>query len=112
VDDMGAGFSSLRYLTELRPDFVKLDRDLVVRAEKGDDAARGAMDTIIRTAKNLNIAVIAEGIETPAQMAVCVGAGVDYLQGFLFARPACPPEAVNRAPFAVPPVREELRRAA
>ncbi len=105
VDDMGAGFSSLRYLTELRPNFVKLDRDLVVRAERGEESAQSAMDSIVSTAKNLNIAVVAEGIETREQRALCLSVGVDYLQGFLFARPACPPERVNALAFEEPLLR-------
>jgi EAL domain-containing protein (putative c-di-GMP-specific phosphodiesterase class I) len=97
VDDMGAGFSSLEYLTTLRPDYVKLDRALVVRAEH-DPAARQALDIIVAQAQQLEIHVIAEGIETEAQRLMCREAGVDFMQGFLFARPANPPEAIR--PFA------------
>ncbi len=92
VDDMGAGFSSLEYLTALRPDFVKLDRDLVVQAEH-EKAARQSMDIIIAQAKQLGIEVIAEGIETESQMQMCRAAGVDYMQGYLFGLPANPPQA-------------------
>ena len=92
VDDMGAGFASLQYLTELRPEFVKIDRDLMTRAEH-DGEARRDLDLIVGKAKQLGIAVIAEGIETPSQMQLSTDAGVDYMQGFLFARPANPPEA-------------------
>lgn len=92
VDDMGAGFSSLQYLTALRPDFVKLDRDLVVRAEH-EETARRNMDLIIRQAKRLEIQVIAEGIETEAQKEMCREAGADFLQGFLFGPPANPPQS-------------------
>lgn len=97
VDDMGAGFSSLEYLTTLRPDYVKLDRALVVRAEH-DPAARQDLDIIIAQAQQLEIHVIAEGIETEGQRLMCREAGVDFMQGFLFARPANPPEAVR--PFS------------
>lgn len=94
VDDMGAGFSSLQYLTALRPDFVKLDRDLVVRAEH-DGEARQNFARIIARAQQLDIQVIAEGIETEEQMAMCREAGVEFMQGFLFARPANPPDTVR-----------------
>lgn len=97
VDDMGAGFSSLEYLTALRPDYVKLDRDLVVRAEH-NSSARQTMDLIVAQAKQLGILVIAEGIETEGQMRLCQEAGTDFLQGFLFARPANPPETVRPLP--------------
>ncbi len=92
VDDMGAGFSSLEYLTALRPDFVKLDRDLVVQAEH-KASARQSLDVIISQANQLGIKVIAEGIETEEQMQMCRGAGVDFMQGFLFGLPANPPQA-------------------
>jgi EAL domain-containing protein (putative c-di-GMP-specific phosphodiesterase class I) len=92
VDDMGAGFSSLEYLTALRPDYVKLDRDLVVRAEH-DTSARQNLDMIITQAKQLEIKIIAEGIETESQMQMCQAAGADFMQGFLFGRPANPPQA-------------------
>ncbi len=94
VDDMGAGFSSIEYLTALHPDYVKLDRALVVDAEN-DNAARQKMAEIIDTAKHLGICVIAEGIETRTQRQVCLDLGADLLQGFLFARPANPPQSVR-----------------
>lgn len=94
VDDMGAGFATLEYLTVLRPDYVKLDRDMVVRAEQ-DGAVREKMESVVARARDLHIRVIAEGIETPAQRDLCLDCGVDLLQGFLFARPANPPECVR-----------------
>jgi len=90
VDDMDAGYSSLQYLTALQPDFVKIDRDLVVRAEL-EKEARKKMDLIVSQAKSLGIAVIAEGIETPEQLHLCREAGTDFLQGYLFGLPANPP---------------------
>ena len=94
VDDMGAGFSTLEYLAALRPDYVKLDRALVVRAEH-DRSARQNLDLVVAQARRLEIQVIAEGIETESQMHMCRDAGADFLQGFLFARPANPPETVR-----------------
>lgn len=102
VDDMGAGFASLQYLADLRPDYVKIDRDLMVRAEHEDDARRD-LDLIVRKAKEMGIFVIAEGIETTAQMQLSLDAGVDYMQGFLFARPANPPEAFRTGLRIMPP---------
>lgn len=92
VDDMGAGFSSLEYLTALRPDFVKLDRDLVTQAEH-KSSAKQSMDVIIAQANQLGIKVIAEGIETESQMQMCRSAGVDFMQGYLFGMPTNPPQA-------------------
>ena len=94
VDDMGAGFASLEYLTALHPDYVKLDRDLVVRAEH-EPSARQSLDLIIGEAKQLGIQVVAEGIETESQRLMCRDAGADFLQGFLFGKPANPPVVIT-----------------
>ena len=93
IDDMGAGFTSAEYILSLQPDFVKLDRDFVLEAEKSR-IGRRAMDSIISTSHANHARVIAEGIETIEQMRLCVESGVDLLQGFLFAKPACPPQQV------------------
>jgi EAL domain-containing protein (putative c-di-GMP-specific phosphodiesterase class I) len=94
IDDMGAGFSGVEYITSLKPDFVKLDRELVLAAQTRAEG-RVQMDRIISASHQHGASVIAEGIETEAQMKLCVDAGANFLQGFLFAKPACPPQAVN-----------------
>jgi EAL domain-containing protein (putative c-di-GMP-specific phosphodiesterase class I) len=94
IDDMGAGFTGVEYITSLQPDFVKLDREFVLQAE-ATSLGRRAMDTMISKSHASNARVIAEGIETTEQMQMCINAGVDFLQGFLFAKPACPPQAVT-----------------
>ena len=112
VDDLGAGFAALPYLDALRPDYAKIDRQLVVDAAQ-DDAARVRLEQIIAAAKRLNIRVIAEGIETPEQLHVCRQAGADFLQGYLFARPAYPPAASDQTHFAAAPsTLSSLRRQA
>ncbi len=93
VDDMGAGHTSIEYLRELHPDFVKIDRDIVVNAVH-DEAVQAELHHVVKIAKDLGIQVIMEGLETPEQVRVCVDAGADYLQGFYFARPANPPQQV------------------
>lgn len=93
LDDISSGFTSLQYVSELAPDYVKLDRDLVTAAA-GSSSARHTLDSITNLAHKLNIRVVAEGIETSSEMRVCTEAGVDYLQGFLFARPANPPHPI------------------
>ena len=94
VDDMGAGFTSIAYVEALRPDYVKLDRDLVVEAERSADA-RGKLAEVVRASQGFGAKVIAEGMETAAQAQMCVDVGVDYMQGYLFAKPAVPPQAVK-----------------
>lgn len=98
VDDMGAEFSSLEYLTALCPDYVKIDGDIISQAEK-DPQTHRKLDALVRVANQLNACIIAEGIETRRQMQFCMELGVDYLQGFLFATPANPPEDVAAEPW-------------
>lgn len=93
LDDIGSGFSSLQHLTDLQPDYVKIDRHICASAAT-ISAARHTLTSIVGLARKIGSKVVAEGIETEKQMAVCVNAGVDFLQGFLFAQPAAPPEAV------------------
>jgi EAL domain-containing protein (putative c-di-GMP-specific phosphodiesterase class I) len=94
VDDMGAGFTSIAYVEALRPDYVKLDRDLMVEAEASTEA-RDRLVEVVRASQGFGAKVIAEGMETAAQAAMCADAGVDYMQGFLFAKPAVPPQTVR-----------------
>ncbi len=94
VDDMGAGHTSIEYLRELKPDFVKIDRDIVVNAVD-DHIVRAELHKVVQIAKNLGIQVIMEGLETQEQVGVCLDAGADYVQGFYFARPANPPQQVE-----------------
>jgi diguanylate cyclase (GGDEF)-like protein/PAS domain S-box-containing protein len=96
VDDMGAGFTSIAYVEALRPDYVKLDRDLVVEAERSPEA-RQRLAEVVRASQGFGAKVIAEGMETVAQASMCADVGVDYMQGFLFAKPAVPPQAVRVA---------------
>jgi len=93
LDDIGSGYSSLRYLSELLPNYVKIDRNLVAAATI-QSATRHTLDSIVRLAKRLGVKVIAEGVETRDHLRVCVEAGADYLQGFFFGRPANPPQPV------------------
>ncbi len=98
LGDISSGFSAPRYLGELMPDFVKIDRELVAKCASST-ASRQGLETLVSMARRLRIGVIAEGIETVEQMRVCAAAGAEYLQGFLFARPAMPPEAVSSSLF-------------
>lgn len=94
LDDISSGFASLQYLADLVPDYAKIDRNLVWSAAE-NSASRHTLDSLAGLARKLNVKVIAEGIENVCQMHVCQEAGVEYMQGFLFARPAAPPEPVQ-----------------
>lgn len=86
IDDFGTGHSSLRYLKELPMDIVKIDRSFVKDLpDDTDDAA--IANTIIAMAHNLNYEVVAEGIETEAQIQFLSNSDCDYGQGFHYAKP-------------------------
>jgi len=90
LDDLGAGFSSLNMLHELRPDIVKLDMELVRGIDK-DPYKASICRTLLQLANDLGIASVAEGVETVGEWEVLRDAGATYLQGFLFAKPSAPP---------------------
>lgn len=85
LDDFGTGYSSLSYLARLPAHLVKIDRAFIseIGSERGDRLVR----TIIDIAHDLGLDVVAEGIETSAQLDFVRRAGCDYGQGFLIARP-------------------------
>jgi EAL domain-containing protein (putative c-di-GMP-specific phosphodiesterase class I) len=94
VDDLGAGYSNLKYIADLYPEVVKLDRDLIVNVEKQPRLHR-LVCSIVRMCEDLGAKVVAEGIETPAELEAVIEAGVHYAQGYLLARPASPAPEVD-----------------
>ena len=83
LDDFGTGYSSLNYLRRFSIDELKIDRSFVALLpdEPGDAAI---VTTIIAIARNLNLRVTAEGVETAAQLEFLKAAACDFVQGFLF----------------------------
>jgi EAL domain-containing protein (putative c-di-GMP-specific phosphodiesterase class I) len=92
LDDLGAGFAGLNLLSPLRPDFIKLDMGLIRDVDR-DPYKAGVVAQLLVMARRLGIGTVAEGIETESELAFVREHGVDYVQGFLIARPACPPAA-------------------
>tara|TARA_R110000850_G_scaffold102387_6_gene211392 strand:+ start:4572 stop:6320 length:1749 start_codon:yes stop_codon:yes gene_type:complete len=89
LDDLGAGHSSLRHWSELRPDFVKLDRHFISGIDR-EPAKREFLRSILDVARSLDCQLIAEGVETAAEH-LCLwelDRGLALLQGFYFARPS------------------------
>ena len=87
VDDAGAGFSSLRHVIELKPAFVKLDIGLI-RGVDSDDARRALVAGMVHFATETGCLLVAEGIETEAELSALRTLGVGFGQGFLLGRPA------------------------
>lgn len=87
VDDAGAGAANFGHIVELRPDFVKLDQSLVRRVNEnlGRQALVVAMRHFARTA---GCRLVAEGVEEEAEATALEALGVEYVQGYLFGRPA------------------------
>jgi len=87
IDDAGAGFASLRHTLLLRPDMVKVDISLT-RDIDIDRAKRALTSALTSFADEMGMAIIAEGIETQAELDTLVSLGVPFGQGFFLARPA------------------------
>jgi EAL domain-containing protein (putative c-di-GMP-specific phosphodiesterase class I) len=86
IDDFGTGYSSLNYLRQFAVDFLKIDRSFVVDIAS-NPRDRAVVVAIIELAKALDIAVVAEGVETEPQATFFCEARCDEFQGFLFCRP-------------------------
>ncbi|MBW2527233.1 MAG: GGDEF domain-containing protein [Deltaproteobacteria bacterium] len=98
LDDFGTGYSSLSYLHELPYDTLKIDRSFVSRLGPTDahDAVKSSnaiVHAMVVLARNLDMAVVAEGVETPEQANWLKRVGCDYAQGYFYARPVPAAEA-------------------
>ncbi|SDT93996.1 EAL domain-containing protein [Stappia sp. ES.058] len=87
IDDFGAGYAGLKLLANFQPDLVKIDMDLV-RDIDTSPARQAIVAGIMGICRQLDITVLAEGIETEAELTVLRAAGVSLAQGYYLARPA------------------------
>ena len=87
IDDLGAGYSNLRYIADLHPHMVKLDRALVTGLGRNGRMQR-LVSSIVALCENLGAEVVAEGVETVEELLAVRDAGIRYVQGYLLARPA------------------------
>lgn len=88
-DDFGAGQSRLHDLVNVPPDFLKLDRSLVVDLAK-ERVKHGLVKAIVEACRELEVITLAEGIETDEELTACAEMGVDLGQGYLLGRPQSP----------------------
>ena len=87
VDDLGAGYAALGALASLEPDIVKLDMSLIRDLDRHDKKRR-IVTAIASLCRELGGRVVAEGVETLAEKQACIEAGIELIQGYLYARPA------------------------
>lgn len=87
IDDFGAGYAGLNLLAEYQPDIIKIDMDLV-RNIDANRSRQVIVSGIAAMCRDLNIRVLAEGIETRAERDFLSGIGIALMQGFWFAKPA------------------------
>jgi EAL domain-containing protein (putative c-di-GMP-specific phosphodiesterase class I) len=89
VDDAGAGYGSLQALSEVRPDWLKVDLTLV-RSVDSDEVRARLIESLVAFSRRVGSKLIAEGIETQAELDTLRSLGVRFGQGFLLAEPAAP----------------------
>lgn len=93
IDDAGAGFSSLQHVVQLSPDIIKLDMSLT-RNISHDPVRRALAISLIGFATQMGITMIAEGVETTAELTTLGDIGADAAQGYLLGRPSALAPAV------------------
>ncbi|MGY1747567.1 sensor domain-containing phosphodiesterase [Blastococcus sp. SYSU D00695] len=96
IDDVGAGFSSLRHIVLTSPDVLKLDRSIVAGVG-ADPVLRTLVGSLVGFGHGCGATVVAEGVETADDAATLLALGVDLGQGWLFGRPG-PAEALAPVP--------------
>lgn len=107
IDDFGTGYSSLNYLHRLPIDRLKIDRSFI-QVLNAPNSTLPILEAIISMAKNMELGVVGEGVETDEQMAMLCLKGCDLLQGFLYSRPV----SADRAKFLLQagPLYESMLR--
>jgi len=90
LDDVGEGYSSLNMLIELKPDIIKIDRNIIDGIDK-NKLKQSVYKALFNIAREHGIEILAEGIETAYELETIKSIGVDYVQGYYFAKPTAEP---------------------
>jgi EAL domain-containing protein (putative c-di-GMP-specific phosphodiesterase class I) len=96
LDDLGAGWSTLNLVHRLRPDFIKLDRELIKDVHQ-DHVKDLIASKLLEIGHGLGIKTIVEGVEKPQELEWARERGADFVQGFLIARPGPSSRSMPRA---------------
>lgn len=94
LDDFGTGYSNLAYISALNPEFIKIDKMFVSQID--DKADTRLVESVIELAKKMRLKVIAEGVETQAQVDYLRAKKVDFMQGYFFCRPLPAEDFIKR----------------
>ena len=89
VDDLGAGYAGLTSLVTLQPDIIKLDMELIRNVDTSPTRSK-LVSSLVALSRQLEVRVIAEGVESAAECQHLLTLGCDWMQGYYFARPAAP----------------------
>jgi EAL domain-containing protein (putative c-di-GMP-specific phosphodiesterase class I) len=100
IDDVGAGFSSLRHIVVTSPDVLKIDRS-IVSGLHADPVLSKLVQSLVEFGHGCAVRVVAEGVETEDEATALRDLGVDYGQGWFYGRPG-PPEALTGSAPAIP----------
>lgn len=96
VDDAGAGYSSLQAISEIQPDYIKVDRSLISKIHE-NNVKKHILDAFVTFAKKMNSIIVAEGIESEEELEAVIQLGIDCGQGFYISRPSFPVSGINEA---------------
>ncbi|AFY38811.1 diguanylate phosphodiesterase [[Leptolyngbya] sp. PCC 7376] len=86
IDDFGAGYAGLNFLSEIRTDIIKLDMALIRNIDR-DSVKQAIIRGVLQVCQELKTIVIAEGVETQAELKILQSFGIELFQGYLFAKP-------------------------
>ena len=93
IDDLGAGYSGLRTWSEIKPDFVKIDRHFIQNIH-GDQQKRQFVQSMLDIAQSINCKVIGEGVEIREEYLTVQDMAIEFAQGYYFGRPKHRPELI------------------
>lgn len=94
VDDVGSGYSNLRLIAEVKPDYIKVDMSLVQGIDQ-DTTKQALLETLVSLAGKVSASTVAEGVETADELRTLADLGVDHVQGYFLARPGEQPPSVS-----------------